>query len=174
MTRPVCARRLRSGCRAAAAGLVGVVAIAPLGPANAGCPGTSGTLPFTEASVIAIGQGDAEPYRTIYVDDRDATPSDIPEDSNEGLFVYAESNGWARLQRGGESAAAPYLPEHPPYVEPIVVLPPDPSRPVAPHGLTLFPNGFGGSGLYEPVGPYDDCIEYGGENQPAEPDTLVF
>lgn len=139
-------------------------------PAAAGC-GYRGTL-TPEPTTITIGQGDAEPYRTIYVDDRNYNPLSPTDEEQHGIWVYAESNGAAGLQRGAQHPLVEYVPELP-WIGPIVVIPPDRNRPVLGNGLTLFP-GHGPSPPAEIIGWYDGCVEYGGEGQPTEPDTLLF
>ena len=153
-----------------------LAAVVTAAPASASCPAGDGTVPGTSSSVTRVGTGDATPYTTIYVDDRDFADSD--DDGNAGgLWIYLETNEVAGLQRGGERIESPFLPQ-PPYVEPIPVLPPNPGGlPILPRGFTLFPDGLGGCSLgCNEIGPPDDCRtdESGQLRWDVEPDTVLF
>ena len=131
-------------------------------PAHAYCDG-DGSVPGTSASVTTVSAGPA----TFYVDDRDFADLDGNDESG-GLWIYEESNGESGLQRGGHHwwlDATPSACD----VDPIPVLAPDPNRPVAPNGITLFPDGFGGGpgGCWYWMG--DPCSTYS-----VTPDRLWF
>ena len=168
----------RAGFVLSAAVLASLVAVVP---ASANCPSGDGTLPGSSASVTAVGTGDATPYRTIYVDDRDTLDVDDDGDA-QGLWIYVESNGTAGLQRGGEHVAAGYVPR--PRIDPVPVLPPNPGGlPILPSGLTLFPCGFQFSGsrctmrpgLPTDVLPDDQCrTDASGQPWVGSPDELLF
>lgn len=134
------------------------------------CSDVDGTVPGSSATLIVIGQGDAEPYQSIYIDDRDGFDLDGDGEAG-GLWIYAESNGSAGLTRGGEwigHTLVGLLPE----IEPIYVLPADPDRPVHPGPVTLFPEGVS-PGEY-PVWSDDPCVEYDADGNQIPADTLLF
>lgn len=152
-----------------------LAAVVGVAPASAQCPAGDGSLPGSSDSVTTVGTGDATPYTTIYVDDRDF--ADVDDDGNAGgLWIYIETNEVAGLQRGGEHVGWSYLPRVP-QVAPIPVLPPNPGGlPIFPNGLTLFPNGFGGGGPQ--LIPYDwrdSCkTDESGNVWTGKPDNLLF
>lgn len=163
---PTTRRRLVLLATSALAAVVGVA------PASADCPQGDGTLPGSPSSVTAVGTGDATPYTTIYVDDRDF--ADLDNDGNaQSVWLYLESNGTAGLQRGGDQVAMPLIPRVP-WIAPIPVLPPNPGGlPILPNGLTLFPNGFGCWGCE--LWWYDDCrTDQSGNLWTGKPDTLLI
>ena len=162
-----------------AAVLASLVATAP---ASADCPSGDGTLPGSSASVNAVGLGDATPYGTLYIDDRDALDLDAEGDA-QGVWIYAETNGSAGLQRGGSHPASDYFPEPRRIIGPVYI-PPDPGGvPLLPRGITLFPCGVGtsgsrcqgGPGLGESLFPADFCrTDADGEPWAGPPDQLLF
>lgn len=138
-----------------------------------------GTVPGTGPSVIAIGSGDDEPYRTVYIDDRDFADLD-GDDQAGGIWIYIESNRQTGLQPGARDSmpmrtafdAYNSLPRV--HVDPIVVLEPDPSRPVRPQGLTVFPNGLDAPPRIDQIEGYQDpCFP---DDPPPDyvPDELLF
>lgn len=168
----------RAGFVLSAALLASLVATAP---ASASCPTGDGTVPGRSASVTTVGTGDATPYGTIYVDDRDWL--DLDEDGDaQGLWIYVEANGTAGLQRGGGHVAAGVVPDVP-RVDPIRVPPNPGGLPILPNGLTLFPCGLGysgsrcagGPGLDEWLLPSDYCrTDASGQPWAGPPDQLLF
>lgn len=148
-------------------------------PASAQCPSGDGTLPGSDSSVTAVGTGDATPYTTVYVDDRDW--ADLDDDGNaQGIWIYIESNGEPGLQRGGQHVSASYLPTLP-RIGPTQVVPPHPGGlPILPNGITLFPGGFPppctwGYTTCVPLLPYDDCnTDQSGQPRTGEGDSILF
>ena len=168
----------RTGFVLSAAVLASLVAVAP---ASAECPTGDGTLPGSSASVTTVGTGDATPYGTIYVDDRDWLDLDDDGDA-QGLWIYVESNGTAGLQRGGRHVAAGYVPEVP-RIDPIRVPPNPGGLPILPNGLTLFPCGLGysgsrcsgGPGIHEWFLSRDPCrTDASGQPWSGRPDQLLY
>ena len=132
------------------------------GDPAAACSRTDGTVPGSSASVVAASAGG----RTFYVDDRDV--ADLDADGEAGsIWIYEESNGESGLQRGGESWWYDAMPGICQQVGPTQVLAPDPDRPVAPNGITLFPDGFGGDCDYD-HSYSDPCVDS------VTPDRLWF
>ena len=152
-----------------------LAAVVTVAPASAQCPDGDGTLPGSSDSVTTAGTGDATPYTTIYLDDRDY--ADLDDDGNAGgIWIYIESNDVAGLQRGGDRIEETFIPD-PPSIGPIPVLPPNPGGlPIFPDGFTLFPDGFGGcGGCDEHPWSYDDCrTDESGNVWTGEPDSILF
>lgn len=141
--------------------------------ASAQCPLNDGTIPGSSASVITIGPDDGAAFQTYFIDDRDFLDLNDNGDAG-GLWLYAENNNTQGLTRGGDHVVFSVANPPVPFIPPIVVLPPDPNRPVFPNGITLFPNGIGGGTLSELVGEHDDCQQSGGLGQPATSDAILF
>lgn len=164
---PTTRRRLVMLATCALAAVVGVT------PASAECPQGDGTLPGSPSSVKAVGTGDATPYRTVYVDDREVV--DVEQDGKDhGIWLYIESNGEAGLQRGGDHVVMPFIPNIP-RIGPMPVVPPNPGGlPILPNGLTLFP---GGGPCHWGCVPEitDRCrVDQSGNPWTGKPDTLLF
>lgn len=155
-------------------GLAAIVGVVPAAAYDESCPRGDGTVPGTSSSVTRVGTGDATPYTTIYVDDREFTDLDGDDDA-AGLWIYLESNGIAGLQRGARVHFIEEFIPRIPRVEPIPILPPNPGGlPVLPRGLTLFPNGFGGGSVSE-IEPYDWCgTDEAGNWHSGPPDSALF
>lgn len=168
---------MKTGLVLGAAVLASLVATAP---ASASCPTDDGTLPGRSASVTAVGTGDATPYGTIYVDDRQLLDFD-DEDDGQGVWIYAESNGTAGLQRGGRPLASELVPVLP-RIDPIYVPLNPGGLPLLPPGITLLPCSFQLSGtrcqgvpLRDALLPPDYCrTDASGQPWTGPPDTLLF
>jgi hypothetical protein len=154
--------------------LAGGLVVAGGSPASAACPAGDGTIPGSGSTVTPVGTGDGTQYTTIYVDDRDFADAD-GDGVSGGLWTYIETNSVAELQRGGDQLIFDFVNPQIPRVDPIVVLPPDASRPVRPEGLTLLPNGLGGGSLAEAAGEHDDCTTaQDGTPWTSTPDKIIF
>ena len=142
-------------------------------PASAQCPAGDGTLPGSSSSVTAVGTGDATPYTTIYVDDRDL--ADLDDDGNaQGIWIYIESNGERGLQRGRSHLVFDVADPDIPYVA-LPGWPNLPGPPFLPHPCCWPPAGVGGEPLSEVVNARDDCpSDANGDVWLGEPDAVLF
>ena len=154
--------------------LVTICAVATLigaAPASAQCPDSDGTLPGSSDSVTRVGTGDATPYTTVYVDDRDY--ADLDDDGTAGgLWIYIETNGMAGLQRGGGHVAFSFAD---PEVPAVVIPPQPPTIPGGPYWPSPIPITVGGWHLSEGLGFPDKCTtDEDGNEWTGEPDSLLF